>query len=71
MREWSVTVDKRSDIIMGVQGRYLFPIMLMPLFSMLRFNINKSNPCHVLHTVTMILVCILSLDMLVIICFFN
>ena len=71
MREWSVTVDKRSDIIMGVQGRYLFPIMLMPLFSMLRFNINKSNPCHVLQTVTMILVCILSLDMLVIICFFN
>ena len=25
MRNWTLTVDKREDIIMGVQGRYLFP----------------------------------------------
>lgn len=30
-REWSVTVDKRSDIIMGLQGRYLLPFIFPAL----------------------------------------
>lgn len=28
MRGWTLQVDKRSDIIMGVQGRYFFPLIL-------------------------------------------
>ncbi len=71
MREWSVTVDGRADIIMGVQGRYLFPIVLMPLLSMLRFNTEKPAPHHVLYTVSAILAAILCLDMYSIIQFFN
>lgn len=30
-REWSVTSDKRSDIIMGLQGRYLLPFIFPAL----------------------------------------
>lgn len=30
-REWTVTVDKRSDVIMGLQGRYLFPFIFPAL----------------------------------------
>lgn len=31
LREWSVTVDKRSDVIMGFQGRYLIPFIFPSL----------------------------------------
>lgn len=31
LREWSVNVDHRSDIILGVQGRYFLPIAILPL----------------------------------------
>ena len=36
MRNWTLTVDKREDIIMGVQGRYLFPLVLPVLLNILR-----------------------------------
>lgn len=35
MREWTVTVDGRTDIFMGVQGRYFIPLVFLPLFSTL------------------------------------
>lgn len=35
MRGWTVTVDGRTDIFMGVQGRYLIPLIFLPLFSTL------------------------------------
>lgn len=30
-REWTINVDERFDIIMGVQGRYFIPLFLLPL----------------------------------------
>ena len=38
MRGWSVTIDGRSDIIMGVQGRYLIPLVIAPLFGYLKYD---------------------------------
>lgn len=33
-REWTLTVDMRSDVIMGMQGRYLLPFYILPLFAL-------------------------------------
>lgn len=30
-REWTLEVDQRSDVIMGVQGRYFLPYLMLPL----------------------------------------
>lgn len=31
LREWSLNVELRSDIILGVQGRYFLPVAILPL----------------------------------------
>ncbi len=33
-REWTLTVDMRSDVIMGMQGRYLLPFYILPLLAL-------------------------------------
>lgn len=38
MREWTVTIDGRSDIFMGVQGRYFIPVFLLLFYSFLKSN---------------------------------
>lgn len=60
-RAWSVKVDGRSDIIQGVQGRYYFPFMLLPLICALnqRNEIVKQG-CYFKYG--MVIVSILFLD---------
>lgn len=69
MREWSLTVDHRADIIMGVQGRYLFPVLFPVLMCMQRQN--ESEQRVVLKISSVILSLIVLLDLVVIVLFFN
>ena len=61
MRNWTLTVDKREDIIMGVQGRYLFPLVLPVLLNILR-PIKSSSEGHVLLGSSLIMSTILFVD---------
>ena len=61
MRNWTLTVDKREDIIMGVQGRYLFPLVLPVLLNILR-PIKSSSEGHVLFGSSLIMSTILLVD---------
>ena len=61
MRNWTLTVDKREDIIMGVQGRYLFPLVLPVLLNILR-PIKSSSEGHVLLGSSFIMSTILFVD---------
>lgn len=61
MRNWTLTVDKREDIIMGVQGRYLFPLVLPVLLNILR-PIKSSSEGHVLLCSSSIMSTILLVD---------
>ena len=36
MRGWTLTADNRSDIIMGVQGRYYLPFALLPMLCLVK-----------------------------------
>lgn len=55
MRGWTLTVDKVSDYIMGVQGRYLFPLGLLLLMCVLRPH-KKISQGGVLVTVACLIV---------------
>lgn len=61
MRNWTLTVDKREDIIMGVQGRYLFPLVLPVLLNILR-PIKSSSEGHVLFGSSLLMSTILLVD---------
>lgn len=61
MRNWTLTVDKREDIIMGVQGRYLFPLVLPVLLNILR-PIKSSSEGHALLGSSLIMSTILLVD---------
>ena len=61
MRGWTLTHDLREDIIMGIQGRYLFPVFLPILLSILRPNFGKSKG-NVLLTIAFFMVAIFGLD---------
>lgn len=69
MRGWSLEVDKVTDYILGIQGRYLFPLVLLPLFCMLRPG-KKRSEGHVLITSAALLVAIFSINMVPIITFY-
>lgn len=69
MRGWTLTVDKRSDIIMGVQGRYLFPLALLCLLSIQRAA-GPSSKGNVVRTSALILAGIFAIDMISIVQFF-
>ena len=49
-REWTITVDQRSDVIMGMQGRYLLPFYILPLLALVtpRASQVRAN-CMVLY----------------------
>lgn len=68
-REWTLTVDHRSDIIMGVQGRYFIPFVFLPLLSAVspRSSLFRKNS---LIFFAGVLIVIALLDGLVIIRFF-
>lgn len=34
-REWTLTIDQRSDVIMGIQGRYFLPYFILPLLCLI------------------------------------
>ena len=55
MRGWTLTVDKVSDYIMGVQGRYLVPLGLLLLMCVLRPH-KKMSQGGVLVTVACLIV---------------
>lgn len=61
MREWTLSVDHREDIIMGVQGRYLIPLVSPILLSIVRTHPRISNG-KVMSTVCALLIGILALD---------
>ena len=69
MREWSVEVDRVTDFIMGIQGRYLFPLVLLPLLCVLRPG-RKRSEGHVLVTAGALLVAVYSINMIPIITFY-
>lgn len=61
MREWTLSVDHREDIIMGVQGRYLIPLVSPILLCILRSHPGVSSG-KVMSTVCGLLIGILALD---------
>lgn len=69
MRGWSLEVDKVTDYILGIQGRYLFPLVLLPLCCLLRPGKIRSEG-HVLVTSAALLVAIFSINMIPIITFY-
>ena len=69
MREWTVLVDGRSDIFMGVQGRYLIPLVVLPLLAMLKRKDGRVEPSAQMIPV-FILAAIYFVDMICIIQFF-
>ena len=69
MRGWSLTVDQRADIIMGVQGRYLFPVLL-PVFMCMQRHTGAEQRT-VLRVSSVVLSLIILIDLVVIIQFFN
>lgn len=69
MREWSLEVDKVTDYILGIQGRYLFPLVLLPVCCLLRPGKRRSEG-HVLVTSAALLVAIFSINMIPIITFY-
>lgn len=69
MREWSLEVDKVTDYILGIQGRYFFPLVLLPLCCLLRPGKRRSEG-HVLVTSAALLVAIFSINMIPIITFY-
>ena len=62
MRGWTLTADHRSDIIMGVQGRYLFPVILLPFLCLVR-PVGSISEGNVISTTSFITLCILFLNM--------
>lgn len=68
-REWTLTVDHRSDVIMGAQGRYFIPFLILPFLSTIspRSSLFRKNSL-VFFAVVLIVVALL--DGLVIIRFF-
>ncbi len=50
-REWTVTHDKREDIIMGLQGRYLFPFLFPALATTVtpRSSLKREN-CLIVYS---------------------
>lgn len=69
MRNWSLEVDKVTDYILGIQGRYLFPLVLLPLCCMLRPG-KKRSEGNVLITSAALLAAIFSINMVPIITFY-
>ena len=69
MRNWSLEVDKVTDYIFGIQGRYLFPLVLLPLCCMLRPG-KKRSEGNVLITSAALLAAIFSINMVPIITFY-
>lgn len=66
MRNWTLNVDKREDIIMGIQGRYLIPLVLPVLLCILR-PIKSNSDGHVLLYSSMLMCGILFFDFISII----
>ena len=66
MRNWTLNVDKREDIIMGIQGRYLIPLVLPLLLCILR-PIKSNSEGHVLLYSSMLMCIILFVDFISII----
>lgn len=69
MREWTVTIDGRSDIFMGVQGRYFIPLVFLPLFSIMERKGATRAQCRQIVFV-LALAAIFCIDMLCIVQFF-
>ena len=65
-REWTINVDKRSDIIMGVQGRYFIPIFLLPLLCLVgpKTSIQRHN-CLLGYSTALMLIILCDLAMVV------
>lgn len=53
-REWTLTVDLRSDVIMGVQGRYFIPYAILPLMCLIteRSSLRREN-CLILYSISL------------------
>lgn len=68
-RGWTLAIDQRSDVIMGVQGRYFIPFVILPLLSTIspRSSLFRKNSL-VFFAVVLIVVALL--DGLVTIRFF-
>lgn len=50
-REWTLTVDLRSDVIMGMQGRYLLPFYILPLLALVTPRAaQRRDNCLVLYS---------------------
>ena len=50
-RDWTLTVDLRSDVIMGMQGRYLLPFYILPLFALVTPRAaQRRDNCLVLYS---------------------
>lgn len=69
MRGWSLEVDKVADYILGIQGRYFFPLVLLPLCCMLRPG-KKRSEGRVLVTSAALLVAVFSINMIPVITFY-
>lgn len=69
-RDWTVTVDQRTDIIMGLQGRYFLPYLILPLLCLITIRSSQYRK-NVAFFYSIVLFLILLIDAICIICSFN
>lgn len=68
-REWTLNVDGRSDILLGVQGRYFIPLLLLPLLCLINPSLTIRRP-NCLYKYSFVLVMIFAFDMAFVVRYF-
>ncbi|MGO5393633.1 DUF2142 domain-containing protein [Collinsella sp. LCP19S3_C1] len=66
MRGWTLTADNRSDIIMGVQGRYYLPFALLPMLCLVK-PAHPLSKGRVLSVASACMVVVLGIDIMCVI----
>lgn len=56
-REWSINVDRSYDVILGVQGRYFIPVIILPLLCAINPKATLVRPnCLIVYSAVLMII---------------